>query len=55
MDNEKSLFEIILAVLKQYQDINLLSEEVKYRIAEDICIMYYDEIDPEIIDHEDLI
>jgi len=54
MDSRKTLFEIVIQVLEQYADANLLSEEAKKRIADDICNSYYDEIDPEIIDHEDL-
>lgn len=53
MNNQKTLFEIIVGVLQQYSDANLVSEEAKKRIADDICNLYYDEIDPEIIDHED--
>lgn len=53
MDSKKTLFEIILDVLSQYNDANLLSDEAKNKIAEDICNTYYDEIEPEYFDHED--
>ena len=54
MDGKKTLFEIVIDVLSQYQDANILSAEAKHRIADDICNSYYDNIDPEIFDEEDL-
>ena len=54
MDSKKTLFEIIIEVLGRYPDANLMAEEAKHRIADDICNTYYDEIEPEIIDHEDM-
>ena len=44
-DQKKTLYEIIIEVLSQFSDANLLSEEAKHRIADEVCNSYYNEID----------
>lgn len=40
----KTLFEIIKEVLLKHEDSNLSSETARDKIADDICVEYYDEI-----------
>lgn len=42
----KTLFEIIKDVLLAHEDSNLSSETARDKIADDICVEYYDEISP---------
>lgn len=44
----KSLFDIILEVLSEHTDSNLSSSAAKEKIADDICIKYYDYINPKV-------
>lgn len=47
MNEPKTLHQIIFEVLEKYPNANLKSDSAKESIADDICKLYYDQIDIE--------